>query len=61
MDVFDDVVDKLFAFESLYLDIINDQAPIKKFQARGNEMPLMTEQWRKSIRHRIKLWKKIHT
>ena len=31
--------DKLFAFESLYLDIINEQAPIKKFHARGNQVP----------------------
>jgi len=50
MDVFDDVDDKLFAFESLYLDIINEHAPIKKFHARGNQVPFMTEQWRKSIR-----------
>lgn len=57
MDVFDDVDDKLFAFESLYLDIINEHAPIKKFHARGNQVPFMTEQWRKSIRHRNKLWK----
>ena len=58
MDVFDDVEDKLFAFESLYLDIINEQAPIKKFHVRGNQVPFMTEQWRRSIRHRNKLWKK---
>ena len=58
MDVFDNVDDKLFAFESLYLDIINEQAPIKKFHARGNQVPFMTEQWRKSIRHKNKLWKK---
>ena len=58
MDVFDDVEDKLFAFESLYLDIINEQAPIKKFHVRGNQVPFMTEQRRKSIRHRNKLWKK---
>jgi len=30
MDVFDDVDDKLFAFEWLYLDIINEQTPILK-------------------------------
>ena len=58
MDVFDDVDNKLFAFESLYLDIINEQVPIKKFHARGNQVPFMSEQWRKSIRHRNKLWKK---
>ena len=25
---------------------------------RGNQVPFITEQWRKSIRHRKKLWKK---
>ena len=57
LDVFYDVDDKLFAFETLYLDIINEQATIKKFHVRGNQVPFMTEQWRKSIRHRNKLWK----
>ena len=35
MDIFDDVDDKLFAFESLYLDIINEFAPVKNFHVRG--------------------------
>ena len=58
MDIFDDADDKLFAFESLYLDIINEQAPTRKFHVRKNQVPFMIEQWRKSIRHRNKLWKK---
>lgn len=49
MDIFDDVDDKLFAFESLYLDVINEHAPVKKFHASGNQVPFMKEQWRKSI------------
>ena len=58
MDIFDDVDDKLFVFESLYLDIVNEHAPLKNFHVRGNQVPFMTEQWRKAIRHRNKLWKK---
>ena len=63
MDIFDDVDDKLFAFESLYLDIINEFAPVKNFHVRGNQVPFVTEEWRKSIRQRNKLWKKftLHT
>ena len=58
MDIFDDVDDKLFAFESLYLGIINEHAPLKQFHVQGNQVPFMMEQWRKAIRHRNKLWKK---
>ena len=43
MDVFDDVNDKLLTFESLYRDIINEQAPVKKFHVRGNQVPFMME------------------
>ena len=63
MEVFDDVNDKLFAFESLYLelylDIKNEHATLKLFHVRGNQVPFMNEQWRKAIRHRNKLWKKV--
>ena len=58
MEFFHDVNDKLFAFESLYLDIINEHAPLKQFHVRGNQVPFMNEQWRIAIRHRNKLWKK---
>ena len=30
MDIFDDVDDKLFVFESLYMDVVNDHAPLTK-------------------------------
>jgi len=57
MEVFDDVDDKYYVFESLYIDILNEHAPLKQFQVRGNQVPFMNEQWRKAIRHRNKLWK----
>ena len=58
MEVFDDIDDKQYVFESLYLDILNEHAPQKQAHIRGNKIPFMNEQWRKAIRHRNKLWKK---
>ena len=58
MEVFDDIDDKQYVFESLYLDILNEYAPQKQAHIRGNQIPFMNEQWRKAIRHRNKLWKK---
>ena len=57
MEVFDDVDDKYYVFESLYIDILNEHAPLKQFQVRGNQVPFMNEQWSKAIRHRNRLWK----
>ncbi|PFX18374.1 Transforming growth factor beta-2 [Stylophora pistillata] len=58
MNLFDDVNDKLFAFEQLYNDILEEHAPLKQTIVRGNQVPYMNEQWRKAIRHRNKLWRK---
>ena len=52
MEFFHDVNDKLFAFESLYLDMINEHTPLKQFLVRGNQVPFMNEQGRIAIRHR---------
>ena len=49
---------KLYAFEQLFLSVLNEHAPIKQTMIRGNQVPYMTEQWRRAIRHRNKLWKK---
>ena len=57
VDVFDEVDDKLYAFEQLYHEILNEHAPLKQTIVRGNQVPYMTEQWRKAIRHRNKLWR----
>lgn len=57
VEVFDEVDDKLYAFEQLYYEILNEQAPLKQTIVRGNQVPYMTEQWRKAIRHRNKLWR----
>ena len=57
VDVFDEVDDKLYAFEQLYSEILNEHAPLKQTVVRGNQIPYMTEQWRRAIRHRNKLWR----
>ena len=56
VDVFDEVDDKLDTFEQLYHKILNEHAPLKQTIVRGNQVPYMTEQWPKAIRHRNKLW-----
>ena len=57
MDLFDDVNDKLYTFEQLYLDILDEHAPLKHSHIRRKQVPYMTKKWRKAIRHRNKLWK----
>ena len=57
MIVFDDVDDKFYAFEQLYSDILDEHATVKQTYIRGNQVPYMTEDWRKAIRHSNKLWK----
>ena len=48
MNIFADVDDKLFAFESLYCDVLDKHAPIKRVQERGNQVNYMNEEWRKA-------------
>ena len=57
MDLFEDVDDKLYTFEKLYHDILDEHAPLKYLHIRGKQVPYMTDEWRKAIRHRNKLWK----
>ena len=45
-------------FESLYMDVVNEHAPLKRVHLRGNQVPFMTKQWRQVIRYRNRLWKK---
>ena len=58
LDVFDDVNDKLFAFNKLFCDIVDRHAPIKKIKIRGRPLPYVTDE----IRHLMKAredWRKI--
>ena len=59
IDLFDELDDKVYAFEQLFLlSVLNENAPIKQTMIRGNQVPYMTEQWRRAIRHCNTLWKK---
>ena len=58
IDIFDDVDDMLYAFEQLYTEILNEDAPLKQAVIRRNQVPYITEEWRKEIRYRNKQWKK---
>ena len=57
IELFDELDDKVCGFKQLFLNVINKHAPIKQTIVRGNQVPYMTEQWRKAIRYRNKLWK----
>ena len=57
MNVFYDIDDKLTAFESLFHTIINQHAPLKQAHVRGGQVPYLTDEWRKGIRHQNHLWK----
>lgn len=59
MDVFENVDDKLFAFETLFTEVLDDHAPLKQYHVRGNQVSYMTEEWRKPIRYRNRLWKSL--
>ena len=47
IDLFDELDDKVYAFEQLFLGVISEHAPMKQTMIRGNQVPYMTEQWRK--------------
>ena len=58
MDVFEDVDDKLFVFETLFTEVLDDHALLKQFHVRGNQVPYMTKEWQKALRYRNRLWRK---
>ena len=60
IDLFDELDDKVYASELLFVGVFNEHAPIKRTMIRGNQVPYMMEKWRRVIRHCNKLWIKIH-
>ena len=44
MNLFEDMDNKLYTFEQLYLDILDEHAPIKQIHIRGKQVPYMTEE-----------------
>ena len=57
VDAFDDVEDKLHAFNSLFNDILDKHAPIKTFKIRGRPNPCVTENIRELMKTRDR-WRK---
>ena len=47
INLFDEVDDKLYTFERLYLDILDEHAPFKQIHIRVKQVLYMTEEWRK--------------
>ena len=43
VDIFDDVDDKLYAFNLLFNDILEQHAPLKTFKVRGKPNPYLTD------------------
>jgi len=43
VDVFDEVKDKLHAFDLLFTDILDRHAPVKTFRASGRPNPCVTD------------------
>ena len=43
VDVFDDVEDKLYAFDLLFTEIFDRHAPVKTFKARSKPNPRVTD------------------
>lgn len=57
LDIFDDAEDKLYAFNSLFHDILDEHAPIKTMKIRGRLNPYVTDEIRELMRTRDQ-WKK---
>ena len=39
IDLFDELDDKVYAFEQLFLSVLNEHAPIKQTMIPGNQVP----------------------
>lgn len=44
MDVFEDVDDNMFAFETLFTEVLDDHAPLRQYHVRGNQVSYMIEE-----------------
>ena len=56
VDIIDSVDDKLFAFDILFNDILEQHAPVKSFKIRGKQNPCVTD----NIRGLMKIRDKCH-
>ena len=58
LEIFDDVDDKLHAFDLLFNEILDHHAPIRSIKVRGKPNPCITEKTRELIKSR-NYWRKI--
>ena len=58
LEIFDDVDDKLHAFDLLFNEILDHHAPIRSIKVRGKPNPCITEETRELIKSR-NYWRKI--
>lgn len=57
MNFFEDVNDKLFVFEIMYIFILDEYVFMKIVCVCGNQVFFMNDEWRKVIRYRNCFWK----
>ena len=58
VDCFDDIDDSLYAFNTLFNELLDKHAPIKKVKIRGRPSPYMTDEIREFMKTRDR-WRKI--
>ena len=58
LEIFDDVDDKLHAFDLLFNEILDHHAPIRSIKVRGKPNPCITEETRELMKSR-NYWRKI--
>ena len=56
-EIFDDIDDSYWVYETLVKDVINEHAPLKTKQVKHNMVPYMNSSLRKAINIRKNLWR----
>ena len=58
-DIFDDIDDYFWAYEKMFIDVVNDHAPLKSRYIHENQSPFMNSELRKAINQR-NMWRGKH-
>lgn len=53
-DIFEDINDKHFVWETLFAQVINDHLPQKQMKVRSKDVPYMTQEWKDAIKKKRK-------
>ena len=59
-ELFDDVDNKEYYWNTLMSDVIDECFPLKKMRDRSNDVPYMTTSWKMAIRAKRKAAKMYH-